>query len=196
MGVYEGLPHHAPRAPRPPGVPARAYRVPRGESWEDVNKRARRLLLRLGGTFVSGKGRRDDDEKAPEGAPKKPASGRVSPSKDEPPPPRDDSRLRVLVVTHGGFIMETVNAARGADGHRVPFAENGAYNTAIYKFELTKEPQHDRLCCRVLSMNDASHLQRFREQSSDFDLMNERPALVDECCGDQWWCDNPDAETP
>ena len=53
-------------------MPARAYGVPRGESWEDVNKRARRLLLRLGGTFVSGKGRRDDDKKAPERFPRMP----------------------------------------------------------------------------------------------------------------------------
>lgn len=187
VGIYEGLPHHAPRQPRPAGVPARAYRVPRGESWEDVNKRARRLLLRIGSTFVAGKA----------GKPPKTASGTEAPPIDGAAPAHHDGKLRVLVVTHGGFIMETVNAARGADGHRVPFAENGAYNTAIYRFELSKEPAQDRLCCRVLSMNDASHLQRFREPVADFDLANDFPPLPDACSGEQWWCDNPDrAETP
>ena len=91
--------YEAPRQPRPADVPPRQYRVPRGESWEDVNGRARRLLLRVGATFV-----------APARRPPASASGRVSPS------PLEDDRLRVLVVTHGGFIMEAVNAARGADG--------------------------------------------------------------------------------
>ena len=77
VGVYEGLAHDAPRKPRPPHVPPRKHRVEGGESWDDVNRRARKLLSRLGSTFVSTKDNQRD-------------------------------RLRVLCVTHGGFIMEVI----------------------------------------------------------------------------------------
>jgi len=77
VGVYEGLAHDAPRKPRPPHVPPRKHRVEGGESWDDVNRRARKLLARLGSTFVATK----DDSR---------------------------DRLRVLCVTHGGFIMEVI----------------------------------------------------------------------------------------
>ena len=80
VGVYEGLAHDAPRKPRPPHVHPRRHRVEGGESWEDVNRRARRLLARLGSTFVSA-------------------------SKDG----ASSDRLRVLCVTHGGFIMEAMS---------------------------------------------------------------------------------------
>lgn len=178
MGIYEGLPHHAPRQPRPPGVAPRQYRVPRGESWDDVNKRARRMLLRLGGTFVAAQ------------APRPPASrpGRVTPE----PLSAGDGRLRVLVVTHGGFIMEAVNAARGADGKATPFAENGAFNTAVYKFELSREPSRDRLCCRILAANDASHLARFRE-SADIDLRDDDLMPAPLCSAEPWWRDDDGA---
>ena len=79
VGVYEGLAHDAPRKPRPPHVPPRKHRVEGGESWDDVNRRARKLLSRLGSTFVST-------------------------SKDG----SSNDRLRVLCVTHGGFIMEVI----------------------------------------------------------------------------------------
>ena len=69
----------------------------------------------------------------------------------------DRDRLRVLCVTHGGFIMEAMNAATGADGCTVPFCSNGAWNTSVWKVELTRNDK-GKLCCRVVGANDASHL--------------------------------------
>lgn len=161
VGIYEGLAHNAPRRPRPAHVPARKHRVEGGESWEDVNKRARKLLARLGHTFV---------EPAPASSP--------------------EDRLRVLVVTHGGYIMECMNAATGADGVSVPFCANGAWNTSIWKVELTRNSL-GKLCCRVVAANDASHLNERRGSAAGVDLRDD---AVPACAGavpDTWWADEP-----
>ena len=165
VGVYEGLAHDAPRKPRPPHVPPRRHRVEGGESWEDVNRRARKLLSRLGSTFVST-------------------------SKDG----SSSDRLRVLCVTHGGFIMEAMNAATGADGVSVPFCSNGAWNTSVWKVELTRNSA-GKLCCRVVGANDASHL----DSSGAAAKLDLRDDAVLACAGvsaDKWWAaDEPAAAT-
>jgi broad specificity phosphatase PhoE len=156
VGVYEGLAHDAPRKPRPPHVPPRKHRVEGGESWDDVNRRARKLLSRLGSTFVST-------------------------SKDN----SSNDRLRVLCVTHGGFIMEAMNAATGADGCTVPFCSNGAWNTSVWKVELTRNDK-GKLCCRVVGANDASHLDNEAPRAG-LDLRDDAVLACVGVSADKWW---------
>ena len=163
VGVYEGLAHDAPRRPRPPHVHPRRHRVEGGESWEDVNRRARRLLARLGSTFVA-----TDD-----GA---------------------SDRLRVLCVTHGGFIMEAMNAATGADGCTVPFCANGAWNTSVWRVELTRNDK-GKLCCRVVGANDASHLDGAAPRAR-LDLSDDAVLACAGVSSEKWWAaDAPAAAT-
>ncbi|CAH0373459.1 unnamed protein product [Pelagomonas calceolata] len=163
VGVYEGLAHDAPRKPRPPHVPPRKHRVEGGESWDDVNRRARKLLSRLGSTFVATK----DDSR---------------------------DRLRVLCVTHGGFIMEAMNAATGADGCTVPFCSNGAWNTSVWKVELTRNDK-GKLCCRVVGANDASHLDSGSPRA-ELDLRDDAVLACAGVSADKWWAaDDPVSAT-
>ena len=165
VGVYEGLAHDAPRKPRPPHVHPRRHRVEGGESWEDVNRRARRLLARLGSTFVSA-------------------------SKDG----ASSDRLRVLCVTHGGFIMEAMNAATGADGVSVPFCANGAWNTSVWRVELTRNDK-GKLCCRVVGANDASHLDGAAPRAR-LDLSDDAVLACAGVSSEKWWAaDAPAAAT-
>ena len=165
VGVYEGLAHDAPRKPRPPHVHPRRHRVEGGESWEDVNRRARRLLARLGSTFVSA-------------------------SKDG----ASSDRLRVLCVTHGGFIMEAMNAATGADGCTVPFCANGAWNTSVWRVELTRNDK-GKLCCRVVGANDASHLDGAAPRAR-LDLSDDAVLACAGVSSEKWWAaDAPAAAT-
>ena len=39
----------------------------------------------------------------------------------------------------------------------MPFCSNGAWNTSVWKVELTRNDK-GKLCCRVVGANDASHL--------------------------------------
>ena len=110
VGVYEGLAHDAPRKPRPPHVPPRKHRVEGGESWDDVNRRARKLLSRLGSTFVS--------------------------TKDS-----DRDRLRVLCVTHGGFIMEVIYPRLAISAPRPCFRPKLGHDVPLIHSTVSRE-QH------------------------------------------------------
>lgn len=168
VGIYEGQSHAAPRPRRPSGVSPRQYRAPDGESWDDVLNRAHTFLRRLATSFLVLKHRQLQ---------------RLCHE-----PVRTDDCVRVLAITHGGFIAETLNAARHADGVLTPFARNAAVNTSIYRILI--ETKADTLfVARVLASNDATHLVRFRDKvrTDDFDLHDELPSLPPLATSDPWW---------
>eukprot|EP00628_Pelagophyceae_sp_CCMP2097_P034811 CAMPEP_0184273064 /NCGR_PEP_ID=MMETSP0977-20130417/42768_1 /TAXON_ID=483370 /ORGANISM="non described non described, Strain CCMP2097" /LENGTH=167 /DNA_ID=CAMNT_0026578925 /DNA_START=38 /DNA_END=539 /DNA_ORIENTATION=- len=96
--------------------------------------------------------------------------------------------------------METVNAARGADGVTQPFMSNGAINTAIYKLDVA--PRDGAVCCRLTAANDAQHLMpphlaRFRAEAQHhggaFDLEAELPPYDVEHTHEAWWAQDAPA---
>ena len=123
--------------------------------------------------------------------------------------------LRILVVTHGGFIAETLNAARSTRDATVgPLAVNGAVNTAVYKLDFIPAPPpsetsddntttkgtlknhrsvshlpHGHIC-RILAANDASHLLALNNKKpTDFDVANDDPPLPTNLSAIPWWSD-------
>lgn len=168
VGIYEGYSHGAPRPKRPSGISPRQYRAPDGESWDDVLNRAQTFLRRLVTSFLP------------------PRHRQLQPICDEPL--RTDDCVRVLVITHGGFIAETLNAARHADGVLTPFARNAAVNTSIYRILIEAKPD-TLFVARVLASNDAKHLVRFRDKArtDDIDLHDEFPSLPPLTTSDPWW---------
>ena len=110
-------------------------------------------------------------------------------------------KLKVLVVSHGGFISETINAANNTKDNDDPFhkklAVNGAFNTAIYKLQASsscrgEEKQQQPSIWKVLSSNDASHLLSFEPRKTmspphNFDLANDHPSLPSNATTQRWW---------
>lgn len=47
---------------------------------------------------------------------------------------------KILVVTHGGFIMEFMNVVRSLRG-KAPILNNNARNTAVYVVRFTLSPK-------------------------------------------------------
>ena len=74
-----------------------------------------------------------------------------------------NSQLKILVVTHGGFIMEFLNAVR-AMMSKTPIFNNNAKNTAIYVIKFKKETKRTskgvstKIIPQVIVENDNSHL--------------------------------------
>ena len=72
-----------------------------------------------------------------------------------------DAGLGVPILSNGNVRSREDVAlnlrATGADGVSVPFCSNGAWNTSVWKVELTRNDK-GKLCCRVVGANDASHL--------------------------------------
>ena len=73
---------------------------------------------------------------------------------------------RILVVTHGGFIMETINAIRTKTNKELRFA-NDAINTGLYVLKIycelcglaCKSNQNCKLNFDFLLFNNSSHLE-------------------------------------
>lgn len=51
-----------------------------------------------------------------------------------------DSTPRILVVTHGGFIMEFMNVVRSLSG-KAPIMNNNARNTSVYLIRFSMNPK-------------------------------------------------------
>lgn len=69
------------------------------------------------------------------------------------------ARVKVLVVSHGGWIMEFLNALRELQ-HREPVQANISKNTALYIFRVTERKQRPEVA--ILMQNDVSHLKHLR----------------------------------
>ena len=81
--------------------------------------------------------------------------------------------------------VRTVSVRAGADGVSVPFCSNGAWNTSVWKVELTRNDK-GKLCCRVVGANDASHL----DSHAPVACLDLRDDAVLACAGvssEKWW---------
>ena len=125
-GELEGQPlGTTDRLAKEAGVELRAFRAPGGESWQDVQARARDFLMEISQEHLQG-------------------------------PPR-----KVLVVSHGGWIMELLNVIRELKGQKPVYA-NRSQNTAVYVIRLRRNGP--KLVPTVLVDNDASHLKSLRHK--------------------------------
>lgn len=97
----------------------REFRPINGESWVDVQSRARNFLLEITGRFII------------------------------------DRPTKVLVVSHGGWIMELVNTIREIRG-QVPVYANKSKNTALYIYRFRKAG--NKLATNAVLENDTKHL--------------------------------------
>ena len=90
--------------------------------------------------------------------------------------------------------LRTVSVRAGADGVSVPFCSNGAWNTSVWKVELTRNDK-GKLCCRVVGANDASHLDSASVRA-DLDLRDDAVLACAGVSADKWWAaDEPDKAT-
>jgi broad specificity phosphatase PhoE len=106
------------------GIPTREFRPEGGESWTDVQVRARDFLIEI-------------------------ATRHLNEECKEMP--------RVLVVSHGGWIMEFMNVVRSLRG-QPPKHANVSKNTALYVMRVSK--QGSRFSVQVIKENDISHLEK------------------------------------
>lgn len=106
------------------GIPIRDFRPEGGESWSDVQIRAREFLLDISERHIQEE------------------------SKEMP---------RILIVAHGGWIMEFMNVVRSLRGQPSVHA-NVSKNTALYVMRIQR--QNNRLQPCVLKENDISHLEK------------------------------------
>ena len=81
---------------------------------------------------------------------------------------------------------QAMNAATGADGCTVPFCSNGAWNTSVWKVELTRNDK-GKLCCRVVGANDASHLDNHEAPRAGLDLRDDAVLACAGVSADKWW---------
>lgn len=98
----------------------REFRPARGESWTDVQARARNFLMELSSTYLA-----------------------------------DDRKKKILIVSHGGWIMEFINVIREIKG-QAPVYANKSKNTAIYIYRFKKSG--NRLLPNMIVENDTKHL--------------------------------------
>ena len=90
---------------------------------------------------------------------------------------------------------QAMNAATGADGVSVPFCSNGAWNTSVWKVELTRNDK-GKLCCRVVGANDASHLDNHEAPRAGLDLRDDAVLACAGVSADKWWAaDDPVSAT-
>ena len=119
------------------GIPYREYRPDKGESWCDLMQRAKLFLKEIASNYIF-----TAEEESKEGT------------------------MKVLGVTHGGFIMEFLNVYRESKGMEM-LEMNVCSNTAIYVFHIEclnckgvcKDPKCTKeLNVEVLISNDSKHL--------------------------------------
>ena len=82
--------------------------------------------------------------------------------------------------------VRTVSVRAGADGVSVPFCSNGAWNTSVWKVELTWNDK-GKLCCRVVGANDASHLDNHEAPRAGLDLRDDAVLACAGVSADKWW---------
>ncbi|OMJ88121.1 hypothetical protein SteCoe_10023 [Stentor coeruleus] len=120
-GVLEGRPLGTTDAlAKKNGVNPREYRPERGESWTDVQSRARNFLMELASRFIQPNG-----------------------------------NFRILIVSHGGWIMEFINVIREIKG-QIPVYANKSKNTAVYVYRFKKNG--NKLSPSMVIENDTKHL--------------------------------------
>lgn len=131
-GRFEGQAQGSLRKPAAEsGQAPRSWQPPGGESWDEVFRRAGDFLADVLAPFA------------------------------EAPGPEEGNPPRILVVSHGGFIKEALNAALGAP----PWRANDARNTGIYVLRARPAasgvPRPGAIAGWLFSLaveNDASHL--------------------------------------
>ena len=103
------------------GVNPREFRPLNGESWTDVQNRARNFLMEISSRLI-----------------------------------QPDNNTKVLIVSHGGWIMEFINVIRELKG-QPPLYSNKSKNTAvyIYRFRLVG----NKLTPNKIIENDTKHLE-------------------------------------
>lgn len=98
----------------------REYRPPSGESWIDVQNRARNFFMEISERFIL-----------------------------------RDRLTKILIVTHGGWIMELINVIRELKG-QPPVYANKSKNTAVYIYRIRKVT--GKLTPTMVIENDTRHL--------------------------------------
>ena len=125
----------------------RDFAAPEGESWKDVNSRARNFIqTEIVAKFFRNKNHEES---------KSPFEQNIHEIKPK--------NLQILVVSHGGFIMEFVNAIKyfqSPETHEDKF-KNNTKNTSITIFRLTQDlsDKADRIKYDITLQNDNSHLE-------------------------------------
>lgn len=102
------------------------------------------------------------------------------------------SQKRILVVTHGGFIMEFMNAVRVMDGKQ-PIENNSARNTSIYiiqfalqgwkkglakPFTSQKGGAKPKIIPTVIKENDNAHLKNLSKDAKT-DMITQKEIKID-----------------
>lgn len=104
-------------------MPVREYKCEGAESWNDVLERAKKFLNFIGETFVQGEAGKElkvlgslvaeESKEEPKtessGLSATVSIGQGMPKMDTIP---QNEHKKVLVVTHGGYLMETFNAIK------------------------------------------------------------------------------------
>ncbi|XP_070553134.1 fructose-2,6-bisphosphatase TIGAR B-like [Ptychodera flava] len=124
------------------GISSRLYSPERGESWQDVMKRAEIFARRLAETFLAP---HTDMQST------RPPHGNPLPSRSSP------RKVSILLVTHGGFIKEFINqwCRLGRGSSLYP---NKAQNTSLFQFHIKCRPGYLLPCVHLQVENDISHL--------------------------------------
>ena len=135
-GVLEGSPLNTfKKQASAAGIELRQYKPEGGERWHDVMLRAQSYINSITEEFLPSK------------ASVKASKGQVA----------SKSNIKVLTVTHGGFIGEFLNCVKLLEGKQAVY-DNSAKNTAMFIVRFERNAK-DGLKPKLIMKNDNSHLQ-------------------------------------
>lgn len=193
-GILEGKSLELPKKmAAEKGIPIREFKAEGGESWLDVNYRAKKFInILIDRHLVDGKDRlealgekkdevdeekkveieeipkkKDIDEKiAKDLVNKKDGVGSQSNggSRKGSLTSKDEKKLRIMVVTHGGFIIEFMNTVGLLKNNEAPIFKNSATNCSITVLKITKKDGNKGLSFEFTRKNDSKHITDYCEK--------------------------------
>jgi broad specificity phosphatase PhoE len=188
-GILEGKSLELPKKmAAEQGIPIREFKVEKGESWIDVNNRAKKFinilverhLVEGREEFESLEDRKKEiiekEEEKTEDQEVKPQMKEINCEKERSKGEilakgilnsKDEKNLRVMVVTHGGFIMEFMNVIGMMKNNENPVFKNSATNCSITTLKITKKDGKKALSFDFIRKNDNKHITDYLEKEKN-----------------------------
>lgn len=190
-GILEGKSLELPKKfAAEQGIPIREFKAEGGESWIDVHNRAKKFInLLIDRHLVDGKEifealeekKVDVEEKKAEideikkkkeldgnlekdFGNKKDISGGKNGSRKGSLNSKDEKKLKIMVVTHGGFIMEFLNVVGVLKNNEPPIFKNSATNCSITVLKIAKNDGKKGLSFEFTRKNDGKHITDYLEK--------------------------------
>jgi len=128
------------------GLPLRRFKAEEAESWEDVYNRAEKFIEGLLAKYIHNKN---------VNIPKQ--EGAVEESKGEDNGKSNEGVPKILVVTHGGWIMELFNAINYRVSKIEPVLLNNTMNCSVNILRISAS-ENNEVMYEIVRRNDVTHL--------------------------------------